>query len=318
MKRAAPGIAPLEQAAEWFALLRSGEATAAERAAWQAWHDACEAHTRAWAQVESVGRLFLPIRQSEASGVAATAYRRAEFNSGRRRTLLGIGALAAAGVVGHAAWRHNVLYPWAADYRSGTGEVREVVLDDGTRVWLGTASAFDQHYSAGLRRLELIAGEILISTAPDASRPFVVDTPQGRLRALGTRFSVRRDDGGTDVAVYQGSVQANAPSGAQALLLAGWRARMTRQGISAPRAADPDAESSTRGLFIAKNIPLADMARELSRYRLGHVGVAPDVAALPVFGSFPMTDPDRTLNMLESVLPVRVRMLPWWVDILPR
>ncbi|OZI70690.1 FecR family protein [Bordetella genomosp. 12] len=309
---------PLEQAAEWFAVLRSGQATDAERTAWQHWHDACQANVHAWAQVESVGRMFLPIRRSEAPGVAVQAYRRAEFNQGRRRVVLGLAALAGAGLAGHTAWQSGLLPPWGADFRSTTGQVRDIVLDDGTRVWVGTASAFNQDYSSGLRRLELLAGEILVSTAPDPSRPFVVDTPQGRLRALGTRFSVRRDGDGTEVAVYQGNVQARARSGATALLPAGWRARMSSQSISPAVEADPDAEAATRGLFIAKNIPLADMARELARYRLGHLGVAPEVAALPVFGSFPMTDPDRTLAMLESVLPVRVRRLPWWVDILPR
>jgi transmembrane sensor len=37
---------------------------------------------------------------------------------------------------------------------------------------------------------------------------------------------------------------------------------------------------------------------------------------LPVIGSYPSTDPDRALRMLEGVLPIRIkRTLPWWVSI---
>jgi transmembrane sensor len=47
--------------------------------------------------------------------------------------------------------------------------------------------------------------------------------------------------------------------------------------------------------------------------------VSPEVANLPVFGSYPMTDPDRALAMLESVMPIRVsRPMPWWIRVGPR
>jgi transmembrane sensor len=42
------------------------------------------------------------------------------------------------------------------------------------------------------------------------------------------------------------------------------------------------------------------------------------VAGLPVFGSYPIADPDRALAMLETVMPIRVRRrLPWWTSIEP-
>jgi len=318
-----PGHAVLQQAAEWFALLQSGEATPADRAAWQAWHDSAEAHRIAWTRVDRVGQLFQPIQKTPDPRGAVGAYRSATIAVGRRRLILGLAALAGAGLAGSVAWRPSLLpglfLAWTADHRTTTGEVREVLLGDGTRVWLGTASAFDEDFTPALRRLQLVVGEILISTAADADRPFVVDTPQGRLRALGTRFTVRLEDGDTRIAVYDGAVQAQAADGTSMVIHAGWRARLTPQGLSPAEPVSPASEASTRGLYIAENDPLDVVLRELGRYRTGYLSVSPEVANLPVFGSYPMTDPDRALAMLESVMPIRVsRPMPWWIRVGPR
>lgn len=46
--------------------------------------------------------------------------------------------------------------------------------------------------------------------------------------------------------------------------------------------------------------------------------MAPEVARLPVFGSFALTDPQGTLERLQAVLPIRLRhRLPGWLDIGP-
>jgi transmembrane sensor len=63
----------LEQAAEWFALLRSGEATEADRAGWRAWLDGPEEHRAAWASVERIGSRFEPLRASPDPRAAASS-----------------------------------------------------------------------------------------------------------------------------------------------------------------------------------------------------------------------------------------------------
>jgi len=321
-----PSPQALEQAAEWFALLRSGEARDEDRAQWQRWLDSAQENDTAWRYVEQISRRFEPVRSSPGRAAAARGFGIANTRMARRRqALLGLGALAGgSGLLAWAAWRHTSLpgmvMAWTADYRTATGEVRNVALSDGTQVWLSTASAFDRDYRGGLRRLRLVAGEILIQTAADPDRPFVVDTPQGGLRALGTRFAVRLDGDVTVVAVFQGAVEARpADAGAMRIIQAGEQTRFTGSALAATQAADRAREAWTRGILIVENVPLADVARELQRYRGGHLGVAPEVAGLRVAGSYPATDPDRALAMLESVLPIRVRhTLPWWVGIEPR
>lgn len=314
----------MEQAAEWFALLRSGEATAADRVQWQVWLNSSAENKQAWYYVECISERFKPIQNSPKRRNAANVFRAVNSRPGRRRQIvLGIASLMGTSLLSWVTWRYSPLpgiaLAWTADYHTGTGEVREITLSDGTRVWLNAASAFNEDYRNNQRRLHLVAGEILIQTATDAFRPFVVDTPQGQLRALGTRFNIRLDQTGAFMAVYEGAVEVRTATGTTAIIPAGQQTRFTSVSLAAVEPADPAREAWIRGVLIAQNIPLAEVVQELRRYHNGHLGIAPEVANLPVFGSYPANDPDRALAMLESVMPIRVRRtLPWWVSIEPR
>jgi len=145
-----------------------------------------------------------------------------------------------------------------------------------------------------------------------------VETPSGWLRALGTRFSVRLDGEQTLLAVYEGAVEARTRGGAQTTLPAGRQLRFSPDSLGPVQPADPAREAWRRGVLVAKNITLSKVVAELRRYRHGHLGLAPEVAKLRVFGNFPLTDTDDTLDMLAAALPVRIRRtLPWWVSIEP-
>ncbi|MFT3805203.1 MAG: FecR family protein [Burkholderiaceae bacterium] len=313
----------MEQAAEWYALLISGDEDADDRARWEAWLAASPDHRKAWSYVEAVSRRVLAPLQETADprrltdGLQTAAIRTRQ----RRRLLAGIALFAGSGLLGWLSWRRAPLreyvMAWTADYRTATGEIREVALADGTRVWLDTASAFDQDYRANLRRLSLIGGEILVSTAAEAERPFVVDTGQGRLRALGTRFTVRQEDGRTLLAVYRGAVEIRtAGTGATAVIPAGQQTRFTAERIPSPTPADPAREAWSRGDLVVVDMPLIDVVDELSRYTRQHVGVDPAVARRRIFGTFPLRDVELTLSLLADAAQLRIRRtLPWWITL---
>lgn len=323
----------MEEAATWFTLLRSGAATEADRRRWQAWLAATDDCRAAWAFVERVSQRFQPLQTGASPRLAADVLQTAGNRLARRRIVLGAAAMAGAvGLLGWSIWRRpgvmDTVMAWRADHQSTTGERREVRLADGTEVWLGSASAFDQEYGAGLRRLCLRAGEILIQTASDSARPFVVDTAQGRMRALGTRFNVRLDGRGrTELAVYEGSVEVTLTgampvagtgpaAGASATVPAGRQLAFTADQLETLAPADPAREAWSRGVLLAQDLPLGEVIAELSRYRRGHLAVAPEVARLPVLGSYPLDDVDGALSMLAQTLPIRIRRpLPWWTTI---
>ncbi len=305
----------LAEAAEWFALLGSESATDADRRRWDVWLSARPEHRAAWARVEAFTRKFerLPARAASAALGAV--------HPGRRRALKTLAMLCGVGVAGFGAWRAAPWREWLALYQTGVGSTRHVTLPDGTRVWLNTGSALDVAFDADLRRIQLHAGEALIETASDRavpSRPFVVDSAEGRVRALGTRFCVRRSEVDSKVAVYRGAIeiQPAAPGAARQTVNAGQETRFTRHTIAAPQAANEEGTAWTRGLLLADNMRLGDFVAELARYRHGVLRCAPEVANLRIVGAFPLADTDRVLRALERALPVRVSTLgPWWVTI---
>lgn len=321
-----PSHAVLEQAAEWFALLLSGDATDDDRHSWEAWLAKSAEHRQAWSYVDRMSRRFEPIKTSSGPRIAASAYQQASNTLvHRRQMLLGIATLAGGSLLGWMTWRYTPLpgmaQAWMADDRALTGEVREVTLADGTHVWLNAASAFNRDYREDRRSLRLVSGEILIDTAVDPRRrPFYVETPQGRLQALGTRFTVRLDnDIQTYLAVYDGAVEVRTQADAGTVIPAGQQVRFTANSLSARGPADPAREAWTRGILIARNIPLSEVVQELRRHYHGYLSLAPKLAELRVFGSYPIRDPEEALTMLELVMPIRVRRkLPWWVSIEPK
>lgn len=315
----------LEQAAHWYALLRSGAASAADQRKWQQWLDGAPAHREAWQYVERVGRRFAPLHDSPDRDAAVRAYGQAARHAtqgrrGRRAALFGLAGLLGGGLA-WGGWRYTplpaVAATWGADYRAGVGDTRRIALPDGTQVWLKALSAFNVDFTATQRRLQGLTGEMLIDTGRDPLRPFLVDTQQGRLQALGTRFSVRQDDGDTLLAVFEGAVKVDAArSGASGIVPAGRQLRFTADALQAMTPADPAHEAWTHGVLVADNLPLSEVVAQLRRYRYGHLGVSPQVADLRVFGSYPLHDVDRALDMLASVLPIRVRRtLPWWTSV---
>ncbi|WP_043308671.1 FecR domain-containing protein [Pseudomonas sp. ML96] len=315
-----PSHAVLEQAAYWYATLRDGQASAQQRAHWQAWLGEDLLHEQAWRYVEGISRDFEPLRGRPDTRLAADALDIAAGRMhSRRRLLTGMAVITTGSLCGWLGWREALLpsslMAMGADHRTVTGEQREMTLADGSRAWLNTASAIDLTFSARARVVTLLRGEVFIATAKDA-RPFYVETEHGRLQALGTRFNVRGDSERTWLAVYEGAVEIRTASGEVRVVGAGQQAQFDAERIGDSLAADAAREAWTQGTLLADNISLREVVQELRRYRHGHLGVADEVAELRVYGNFPIQDSERVLRMLASALPIRIEQpMPWWASI---
>lgn len=314
--------AVLQEAAEWFALLHSGTASEQDQAELQQWLQQSAAHVHAWDSVQAVSSRFSAFMPQQTAAMQALDAANRQGNKRRQamKTLLVFGA------VGTTVWLGAGITPvrhaWlaiAAEHSTGVGEQKEIVLADGTQVWLNTATVLDTDYGAEWRRLHLRNGEILIESAHDAqqpSRPLVVDTEQGRLRALGTRFTVRQLDGETILSVFSGAVEITPRNAPSVVVEAGQQTRFGSTQVATLMSADPAKEAWARGVLFADNMRMADFLLELGRYRKGYLACDPKAADLRVAGAYPLHDLPRTLSMLESVLPVRVSSpMPWWTSV---
>lgn len=306
--------ASLEQAAHWYVRLQEQDG-AQEQQRWQTWVAQNPEHLAAWQYVERVSQRFAPLMERPHGASRA-------LRSSRRQTLKTLLVVCGGSALAWGSWRNTTLPRlvggWSADYATTSGETRDALLADGSHVWLNALSALDVRFDATQRLLQLRSGEVLIDTAKDASRPFLVDTEYGRMQALGTRFSVLQGDDHTQLNVFEGRVQATTQDRQVCIIETGQQASFTRDGFKPITAASPAREAWSRGVLLADNMPLGQLIAELNRYRPGHLGCDPAVAQLPVMGSFPLKDSDHALHLLQAALPIRVdRPLPWWVSVGP-
>lgn len=320
--QAKPSHAVMQAAAHWYARLGERHSDLLVRQEWERWHAADPMHRQAWAYVERIRQRFETLHPCGESS-AKTLLSARDAATSRRQALRTLGICSGGVLLGWLGIRHSgvpqTLMAWNADQRTGTGELRTLTLADGTRLWLNSASAVDIDYTASRRTLHLLAGEILIQTATD-QRPFYVQTREGLMQALGTRFSVQQQAQRTRLNVFEGAVRVSPAAGTAAQVVeSGQQLRFTRMELGPLTASNPLRESWSSGRLRADNMRLADFIDELAHYRSGHLGVAPEIADLLVMGTYPLHDSDQALAMLESALPITVqRTLPWWVTLQAR
>ena len=311
-----------QQAADWLTVLMSDEAGEQERRDWLRWREADAEHARAWARIEAFSQRYGQVHKGAAmqalAGAAAPASRQ------RRQLLLWLGVAGGAGLLAAQTGAWDQVGALRADYRTATGERRDVMLADGSALSLNTASAVNVRFDGERRLIELLAGEILIVSGHGAgvenTAPLVVATREGLVRALGTRFVVRQQDGVSTVEVFESAVEIRPrdSAGAPLLLAAGRGVAFSRHAPDAPHAIDAYADAWSRGQLIVDDVTLGDFLADLARYRPGVIDCAPAVAQLRLSGVFPLADTQRILNMLPNSLPVQVRSRTrYWVTVEP-
>ncbi|MEJ5128364.1 FecR domain-containing protein [Comamonas sp. MYb21] len=323
-----------DQAIDWLVKLGSGQTSASDHEAFEAWLQADAAHPPAWDALQSrlgagaggagsIGGVAGALAQMRDAGPAAQLGRQALLapvpGASRRRMLRGSLAL----VLGSAtaavlAYRQSPWQALVADVSTSTAERMAQRLPDGSALLLDARSALDIRYSANLRLLHLRAGAVLATVAPlGTDRPFVVQSAQGRVQALGTRFMVRQFDGldQTLVQVLEHSVRITTRSGRELVLQAGQSARFgdDRIVLEAPGLA---ADAWAQGVIDVRNQPLALVVDALRPYMPGVLRISPEAAQLPIFGVFSLDDPQRVLQDLVDTQPVTVRHWGSWLTLI--
>ncbi len=101
-------------------------------------------------------------------------------------------------------------------YATSIGETVSRTLADGSTLWLNTDSRVEVDYSGEKRRIVLHKGEAYFKVAKNPNRPFEVYAGTRMVRAVGTAFSVYREDHAVKVTVTEGRVDLAAVNPAAA------------------------------------------------------------------------------------------------------
>ncbi len=200
---------PVEQAASWTTLLESGEMSGTEREAFHAWLEEPR-NVRALGEFRSLLGLIQGLPEHNARTLLGLPLPQALFPrlSAWLARPLRLAAITTAvlAVLATGAWYgfRPVRELITQTYSTETGELRTILLRDGTVAHLNTESRIRW---VGARRVALLQGEALFEVAHDPQHPFRVTVDNSEIRDLATRFDVyRKSNGNVVVTVLSGQV----------------------------------------------------------------------------------------------------------------
>jgi transmembrane sensor len=288
------------EAASWLSRLHNSDKGASADGAFRAWLDESEAHRQAFERATEIWDM-LPSAADDYRAPAPVT------ESARWQPWTMAASLAALLGAGSAWW---VTRP--PTYETHVGEQQVVMLADNSRVALNTNSELQVRYSKALRRVILEHGEALFEVSHDAARPFLVYSGEDVVRAIGTKFVVRNENGVTRVTLLEGKVQVMGPSAASkaplAVLRPGQRLTVTTDAGASLDTPSLDAATAwRRGEIVFDNSTLIDAAEELNRYSDSHLVIAdPRLASLRVSGVFSTKDVPEVAKAFATLYGLKV------------
>jgi len=264
-------------AAEWFAARHAGHDTELERR-FCAWLAASRQHFEDYALCELTWELAASAAVGISQAPVSTAWYRRPWSLAAAAAMLLLFAF--FGVM-HLSSAPVVLW------QTQPGEQRSLSLADGSHIVMNTRSILEIRMGARRREVRLLKGEAYFEVAHDESRPFVVATPLGYVRAVGTRFDVLMDEERVEVAMAEGKVMVRStlPGAPEVLAVAGMSATLL-SGSAAPhlQPADLNRIENWRARRIEfDRVPLGTALREFSRYT--PVPITPgsaEIAQMPI------------------------------------
>lgn len=290
--------------------------TPAERQEIYAWVAADPRHAVAFARMEAAweasGRLRAapplldPPQAKDQSEPVAEPGR----TFGRRALMFAALAAAGAAATATVGWR---LLDNVELHRTGVGERTVVVLADGSRVTLNTASTVEVAFGKAARRVRLVRGEALFQVAHDAARPFEVEAGSARFSARGTAFNVRLRPDVVELTVSEGAVEVAAQDRTvvtrPAARIEAGAGAVVRSGAVAATALDaPHLRQRLAwqdGVLEFDGESLAQAVGEFNRYRRQPIVIGDArLETLRIGGRFQVDEADKFLTAVTKTFPI--------------
>ncbi|MEY4931681.1 MAG: hypothetical protein RLZZ403_1, partial [Pseudomonadota bacterium] len=302
----------LQEGWERFLRLHEPTASATELDEYERWKERSTAHLEVareiedlWISMDSIPDLPWPT----AADLAKDNTDDVTVSRNRRRWIAGA-ALAASLVL---ATSYFLVSGSSSHYATGRGEHRLVNLPDGSELIMGAMSAIEVDYSASRRQLWQTKGEVLFTVSEDPARPFVVETPAGSVRAVGTAFNINAMADVAVISVVKGIIRVEldpqrpvAPGGAS---LGSTRELSADQQISlgvgqiledVHSANSEDVLGWRSGRFVYSGAALSRVIEDVNRYADTQVKLGDRAAGELLFtGAIQCTQFDSWLSSLE-------------------
>ena len=304
------GFQASQKATDWLIRLRDAPKDADLRHRFQVWLESHPDNAAAWRTTQHTAETIGKIAPAYAESWRPFLEKRHRVAARRKRRTFQLAAAAACLLA--LACGPKIWWQAQADYHTGTGQTRIVQLADLSTVTLAPHSAIDVVYTAGERRIRLLAGEAFFEVTPDAVRPFRVATKTLNATVLGTGFDIRDNE----IGVVHGVVRV-APSGASGRtqkLTAGQTVRVERTRIDCGTKPTSQIAAWRRGQLVAQDQSMADVVDQLRPYYAGMIVITDSaLAKRPVTGLYDLKNPALALAAIARAQNATVRRITPWL-----
>jgi len=158
---------------------------------------------------------------------------------------------------------HTIMVPRGGEH--------QVILSDGSKVWLNAQSSlrYPAWFTGSDRPVEL-SGEAYFEVAHNKEMPFIVSTSKVSLQVLGTEFNMKAYEDEMDVVttLVNGKVRLKSHASRQeAVILSPGEQALLQNGVMGVNTVNVNYYTAWKdGIFVFKDEPLQDMFRRLSRW----------------------------------------------------
>lgn len=203
----------------------------------------------------------------------------------------------------------------------------QVVLPDGTKVWINAASSLRYPVNfVGNDRIVELSGEAYFEVAKNKAKPFKVVTAGQQVTVLGTHFNISAypTENLTKTTLLEGSVKVNLINFTHSVIIKpGQQASVAEQSgeqkIEVQEVDADDAVAWKNGYFMFNNETLEDILRKISRwYDVEIVSTDPKKSQLRFSGSISRySNVSQVLKKLELTESVRFKIEGRKIVVLP-
>lgn len=161
---------------------------------------------------------------------------------------------------------NNTQKPGLNTLSTPRGGQYQVVLPDGSKVWLNAASSikFPSAFKGKIREVEL-KGEAYFEVAKNAAMPFKVKSTHAKIEVLGTHFNVRAydDENAMKTTLVEGSVKITSGNLTNVLKPGDQAVLNGDNGMKVINDVDADVETAWKnGLFQFKDASIEEIMRQ--------------------------------------------------------
>ncbi|MFT7035873.1 MAG: transmembrane sensor [Cyclobacteriaceae bacterium] len=193
-------------------------------------------------------------------------------------------------------------------YQTKSGELRELLLADGTEVSLNENTTLRSSEQFGSdKRVVFLEGEAFFNVAKDKQRPFIIKSATASTRVLGTSFNLKVNSKEAKIDVYSGKVEFGVLSkeNNQIILTKGQSAAFKEGVTSGIRTINANADSWKTGQLKFEGTPMAKVVVALERLYDVEIDCDKNIASCTITSIFDNESLKEVLKVIETIAQIK-------------